>query len=308
MKDIFLKYVYYLDNLRQERKLTVIDFCENICSDRAYRKYLSGTSIMSQDKLGKFCKKLGFSPAEFYHSFNIQDTEELHLVTSFYDAVGVGNYDKAKKLLVQLDTMELKNPLSIEYYNYIIIRYNYETKKITKMNAYDKYKKLINYPECLTKTHFDITDILVIRELSLFEYELKESTALNFLKELLFDRHYIFTTSHTRFYLTSVYKTVSQLLGMLGDIDESMHVANEGIKFSLLIGDSTFLHNLYYLLSLGLYSKGDKEGSKKAARKCLANCIALNRINLFKTYCTLMEKDYNEDPIKYLHIDSVDDL
>ena len=97
MLDNYQRHMEYIEYLRKESKISRTDFCEGICSDRQYRKYINGESIMKQDKLLLFCKKLGFTIEQFYFSFNEYDKEETKIVMKFYNAVSNKQYETAKK-------------------------------------------------------------------------------------------------------------------------------------------------------------------------------------------------------------------
>ena len=71
-----LRYIYHLDSIRIKKKVTVEKMCNGICSDRQYRKYLSGINNISDQKIMDFCNNLSISPRDFYYSLNEKDLYE----------------------------------------------------------------------------------------------------------------------------------------------------------------------------------------------------------------------------------------
>lgn len=308
MTSIYQKYIYFLDELRIEKGLKVVDFCEGICHERTYRKYLSGDNEMTQEKLNLFCQKLGFSAQDFYSAYNEQDKIENDLIGQFYISVYTANYEQAKILLRQLETITLTNPISIEYFESSLITYLHKTKKLTDMEAYDRYSKLIDYPDCLTHKHYNIGKLFALIQIAYLEAKIKEYKALEFAYSLLIDKKNIFLNSHTRYYLTYVYRSVAQIYGVIGDWEKCESISQKGIQYSVESNAYNHLQSFHYFISLARYEKKDLEGSRKAARKCLTTCISVERLDLLKRYLEIMKDDFKEDPMTYLNITSIDDL
>ncbi len=297
MSDLNKLYAYHIDELRRNSKIRVADFCNGICSDRQYRRYISGDQTISQKNINLFCEKLGLQPSDFYNSFYRQDNNEYQKVLKLYNCINANEYEKSELIFKELRNYKFLNVQTNRWFDYCQIRHNHLVNKISKYTTFDLYSEIIDYPSCLSKKMFDFVDIVIILKIANIEYELDKEVALKYLYNLLFDRNFIYVSSNSRHVLPSIYADVARIFGMKNRIEECLAISSKGIEYSLIINDLYVLSKLYYYKALSLFKLGKVNDSLFEARKCISATIAQdNKIDL-ELYTRLIKKDLKINPM-----------
>lgn len=292
MKNMSIQYAYHIDELRRRSKITVDDFCDGICSDRQYRRYLSGVHRITQANIILFCRKLSLSMSDFYYSFHQQDSKEYMKVYEIFQEINNNNLKKAYRLIDDLESHKFLNIQSERWFSYCKITINVVSNKINSYTAYELYKKLVNYPSCLDKKVFDFVDIIIIMKIANIEYVLKKEEALIFLYKVLYDRKILYVSSDSRYILPSIYADVTRIFGMKDMIEEALTVSSNGIEYSLKIDDSHALAKLYYFKSYALFRLGKVNEGLLEAKKCIATTISRNDKKDEELYSRLIKDDF----------------
>ncbi|MFK5883477.1 MAG: helix-turn-helix domain-containing protein, partial [Candidatus Izemoplasma sp.] len=94
MNDFSIKYAYTLDDIRRQKKITITNLCDGICSDRQYRRYMSGEHLLSQEKIYTFCEKLGISPGDFFYASLSKDKFDYRELYTLYSFLLSHQFDK----------------------------------------------------------------------------------------------------------------------------------------------------------------------------------------------------------------------
>lgn len=295
--NISTKYAYHLDELRRKSKIKVNDFCDGICSDRQYRRYISGVYEIPQKSIILFSEKLGLSPVDFFNSFYLHDTEEYRKVNSIYYEIRNYKWKEVHRKIKELQNYRFLNVLTKRFYDFCIISTNELLKKVPKMSTYDSYKKLVNYPNCLKKTIFDFVDVITISQIAVIEYDIGKEEAILFLYRILYDRDFIYVSSNSRYLLPSVYARLARILGMKNKLIETERISTIGIEYSLTIGDIHALPHLYYMKSWALFKLGKVNIGMIEAKKCLASAIAKDNQQELEMFLKLIKDDYSINPM-----------
>jgi hypothetical protein len=156
----------------------------------------------------------------------------------------------AKKNLLDLEDFEFSDGQTKQFYEYCVIYFNYLSKKDYIDNTYSKLSKLIDYPNCLTRSSFSFVEISTIRLLSEIEFQKNSYQALNFLYTHLIKNENVYLFSDKRDIMPSIYANVSRLFGMAGELEKSNKIAELGIKYCIKHESSFLLNSLYYYSSL----------------------------------------------------------
>lgn len=86
--------MYHVDNLRRKKKMTVEELCFGICSDRQYRRLLSGEQNISDFKIDQFCNMLGISIKDFYYSASEKDKFEYRRIAILYTNLNNSDFEQ----------------------------------------------------------------------------------------------------------------------------------------------------------------------------------------------------------------------
>lgn len=295
--DNSVNYALFIDKLRRDAKISIIDFCDGICSDRQYRRYINGNQLITQRNISLFSQKLGFIPSDFYFSYHRQDMKETQKINTIYHDIIAGRFRDAKDGLIKMKDHKFLSIQSKRFFKHCEIRMNHLSKKYTKYYAYDQYKELVDYSNCLERKIFDFVDIITIHMIANIEYELGKDQALLFLYTILFDRKFVYTSSDTRHIFPTVYSGLSKILGMKEMYVESERIASIGIEYCISITDFHALPHLYYIKSVVLFKMGKANQSLTEAKKCMATVIAKDNAKEIEHFSELIKNDYKINPL-----------
>lgn len=293
MSELNKQLFYHIDMLREEYMISINDFCLDICDRRQYSRYLNGTQKISLTNITRFYEKLDMSQIEFYHSFYGSTNSEFQKVNILYNRLINNKLDEAKQIIFQLETHEFYGVQSRKFYEYCLIFYNDKIKKEYPMNTLQKFIDLVDYPSCMEKKHLNFLDIAALRQITILKFEINDLKPLNFLYEMLKADKHLFLTAETRYILPSLYGTVANYFGRLGDLEKCKEISSLGIDYCVRTETSFLLHNLYYYKSLALYQLGHKEDAYHLAKKSLSTLYITNKMEEHKTRQEIMAKDYN---------------
>ncbi len=294
----------HLDNIRQEAKITIANFCEGICSERQYSRYLNGSQQIRQEKLNAFCDKIGFTPQSFYRTYYQSESRDYAQAVELFGLLYQKDLTKIKAKLDELDDYEFNYNFASKLYNFSIIKYQYLTKQVPLLFSLDQYSKLIDYPNVLEKEHVTFIDLVSMVEIARTAgLGKKDYTPLEYLYDFLVEDKYIYVSSDETHMMPSIYFTVAQFYGSLGDHNKCSMICDIGIAYHNKNNLSSNLSDLYYFKSLALYKLGNKDEAFRFARRCLYSQIAKGDIEEYRILSALLKKDYGIDPIEYMSID-----
>lgn len=296
----FKRYAYHLDKIRRQKNMTVKDLCADIVNERTYRRYLTGDRNLSQEKILLFCRRLEMSPIDFYQTFVEKDRYEFKTLYKLYSYLGLKKYDEFIEGYQKIQYETLINIMNQRFYTYLNVRYLYNTNRISMFTAEEKYREIINFPECENNTFFDFSDILVLSALSSIETKREESDfkATYVLEKILLDDSIRYVTSDANQILPTIYSSVAMAFGKMGELETCKDLCKKGIELSLHLGRNLALTNLYFANAITLNKMGRTEEAHEEIVKCLANTITLQNYELFsyyrKVFIKIMDIDGNE--------------
>jgi len=288
-----LSYIYHLDGIRIKKKIKISSLCEGICSDRQYRKYLTGTNNISDKRILEFCNKLKISAKDFYSTLHTKESTLNTELSDFYTNIADGEYLKAKKFI------DAKNKItsvqSKRLYNYCKVRFDYETGILPLEYTLNLLKKEINYQELENITAFDFIDILSLEYIANLEIKLDIDKSLNLITKILNSDTTIFLTTKNMYFLAPLYSNTAIMLGKIGRFNECIEICDRGIEFCLEREVSRSLTRLYYCKAIALKKIGQLEDAEYFGLLCLSNSISLQNKNETNTFYKILCKDFNED-------------
>ncbi len=286
---------YHLDNIRIKRGMTVEQLTEGICTDRQYRRYVSGDSVLRLDMLNKFCDKLNIGINDFFYSLVQKDHLVYTDLVAAYRALNNNQFDLCIDILkkINVDLLDLSNK---NFYDFIYLKLQHVKKELSDINVMSKLIESNIYDNLFKTEIYDFIDILYIDLISQIEVKTKKKDAFNLLVKLLNAPEDMYISTENKFLLPPIFANTSIILGRLNEIDESLAVAKRGIEFCLNQKLSHALPNLYYVEMLGYRANDRKEEMYVSAVKCLSSCIA-NNMHLYKIFYDLIKSDLGIDPL-----------
>ena len=122
IEDNSVNYALFIDKLRRDARISIIDFCEGICSDRQYRRYINGNQLITQINIRLFSQKLGLVISDFYYSYHKQDNEESQKVNAIHKDIINGRFNDAKYGISQMENHKFLSVQSKRFFRFCEIR------------------------------------------------------------------------------------------------------------------------------------------------------------------------------------------
>ncbi len=289
------RIMFHLDDIRGKKNVTIKSLVDGICSDRQYRKYLSGVNSISDSRIAEFCNRLGISTRDFYYSFSKSDIYEFQIVRGIYQLITDSKLEEAYKAIKEVQGNEF-SAHNQKYLDYCELRVEHVLKKDYNSEIFSKASKLINYPTCCTNDAFDFVDVLVLKLIADLEFPLRKTGALDTLINILQNDNLLYLSAETRNLIPFVYSSVANYLGKLRRHQDCIDVSKAGIAYCNEFSFSKSLTWLYYLLSMGQKHLLQHTESKKNAMLCFANVIAGQSEKDIKIFYNVLHKDFGIDP------------
>ncbi|ERJ12643.1 helix-turn-helix transcriptional regulator [Haloplasma contractile] len=296
------RYIYHLDNLRLNKNFTVKQLCDGICSDRQYRKYLSGDNNISDQRLMDFCDNLGISARDFYYSLNEKDVYVLKHIKNLYYALTKKKYNKVSSLLENTHNIDLMTNQNRRFFNYCLIRFYYETKKYDEKHAISEASKYVDYPKCKDNNVFDFVDILFLLFIAQIEIHVGIQQGLKILLKILSNKNFLYLSSENRSILPPVYSTVSIMLGKLKLYDQCIEITDSGIDFCIKNSFNKSLTRLYYSKAVAHKMLDNLDLAKHYAVLCFTNVISRNNKSEIKLFYKTLMQDFDIDPFVLIQL------
>lgn len=296
------KLAIHLDNLRIRSKITVEEFCMDVVDTRTYRRYKSGVTTLSQNKIAEFCKKLKISATDFYYTASEQDKYEFKRINDLYYLAINRDYKKfsieAKIIKRDLIT-DIQNK---RFYDFCLCKVAYDTHKKKDNEVIQILSEISNYPKCITHTAFDFVSIVSLQLIAEIEVKVGIEKALIKLLDILSNDENIYTSSENNTILPSVYSNVAIYLLRLHKYQECSVLSEKGISYSKRFSNHSGLSHLYYSKSFSLLKLGKKPEAEKNAVLCILSAIIKDNSYELKMFKEVLTKDFGIDPIKLLDV------
>jgi len=289
--------MYHLDNLRRGRKITVESFCSGICSDRQYRRLLSGEQNVSDQKLYEFCNKLGISTKDFYYSANEKDKYEYSKIAKLYQYLNKSNYKDFEVELKKIKKDRLVSVQNERFLEFCIIKYHYVMGKITNKQTVEKLALICSYPNSINYKNFDFVDIISLEIIAEIEVKHNQEKALKLLYKILTSPNLIYISSESRHILPNIYGTVSILLSRLSKYEEAFKLATSGISYSINQSNSSTMTHLYYVKAYTSLKMNKVKQAEIFALKSLSNAISRNDKAEYELTFNLIKRNLKVNPI-----------
>lgn len=294
------RYIYHLDDIRQKKNMTVAELCDGVCSERQYRKYLSGTNNISDARITEFCDVLGISTRDFYYSINTADIYEYKKVENIYNLILEKKYEEANEKMSEFKDRDQMTTQNAKYLAYCEARYRFELKIDYVDETHKTLSELINYPACSNNTVFDIVDVISLITISKIETKAGKDDAMNVLIHILTTDGLLYLSADTRQVIPTIYSSVGLSLGRMKRYEECLKVSKEGLEYCNLYNFSKSKTWLYYFVALASKHLGLTSEVEKNAVYCMCNVISTQRERDIKTFYNLLLKDFNKDPFQMI--------
>jgi tetratricopeptide (TPR) repeat protein len=234
------------------------EFLDGIISIRQYQRFLNGESSIKNDVIEKLISKLKLDSVlltKIYLSNFDTIHQKLNTIQSLCNRL---EFKKANTMLSEIQYNKLENETNKQHYNYLKITLDMHLNRITKQNAMNLLKELIEYPKLLKNfapNFVEFATLILIHEY-LFQYE-GDQRATNYLYEMI-SEHSNDVITKLKVYEPPLFASLSKTLVKIHEYDKALKIANKGINVSHRHQVYGSLAHLYYY-SAYIYNKMNNE-------------------------------------------------
>lgn len=286
-----LKYMYAIDELREEQGITQADFSDGICNVRQYRRYLSGDSEVPQAKISQFCEKLGIRASDFYYKINAIDLTENNDMFRANELLNHGKFDDCKKIIDEYKDFTFMTIMGKRHYEFLLVEYGRKKGSIHKDSAYEKYKSMLHYDTIQKRKNYDFVDMNILMTIIEIEYDKDIDTGIDVLRNILQTREFIYVSSNTRSVLPTIYSEVLRYLSKKDRLEEVLELADEAISYSEHVRSYASLpHSLFYK-GRALFKLDRKEEANYYFKRSFALFMGMDNLTAVK-YFEDVYRDY----------------
>lgn len=285
-------YFFSIENLRKENGISREDFCDGICSERQYWRYLNGSNLCPPDRITQFLKKLKITYSEFHYLFYLKEHEEYKLIDKLYEKIISGDSISARKDFEDINKRRFISYELVLFWDLCKLMYNIEFSDISNSEKVHRYKQAINYEVALNKEFINFYDLNILLRIAKLEPKTDSKEVLEFLYDICLTKRY-YMSSNERYALPAIFLSIGKIFGSNGQIEKAMKIAKQGILYSNSNFDNKGLPNLYYLLALCEYKLGYRESFNTHVSKTLQACIVVGDTRKYSTFSQLIRKNFN---------------
>ncbi|KFZ26211.1 MAG: hypothetical protein KQ78_01562 [Candidatus Izimaplasma bacterium HR2] len=284
-------YFYHIDELRDENKIKIEEFIEGICSIRQYWRYRNGDNVCTQKKITLFLEKLNLSHSEFFNYFYAKELSEYKRLAKLYSLININKKNEAKEIITSLNNINFVSIETRSLFSLYKLLYENEFSNSSLQHKINNYAKAIDYPKCLERTFYSFRDLVLLIRIAKYESKCNIFKATERLYEII-KTDIVYVSGHTRFFMPSIFVSLSKIYGSSGDFTKSLDISNEGIEYSKRIQDSRALPNLYYSSAISKYKLGIRNQYEDDIIKCLFSSIASHSKETYNLYVNLIKNTF----------------
>lgn len=280
-----------LDKIRDERHMTILDFCDGICSRSNYSRYLNHEQKVPYDVLEKLSLKLGLSLMHVLRDYNnnnlkIQMNQLLVYVQN-------NDINQIKKVLDDIDINDVMDSYYYQIYRYALYTYQYLTKDINYHVYYQHLFEMIEYVFKQNTSDINSFEHIILHNLANLELsndDLSHET-IDLLITLFNDSKRIgISLENANFHLPT-FALIGKYLIRKKDDEKATIVIDSAIRLSIQYEVSRTLDTLYYMKGLLELKVDQVDSAIYHYQRCLYTILSKQDNTLFDYYKEVIKKD-----------------
>lgn len=283
-----------IDEIRQERKLSRDDLCENIMSVRNYQRFVSEEVNVSNDKLSKLVDRLNldyFTLREIYTHRSQDKYSKLHNVYTLMQ----GNSDqKAYEELGKINSKSIDSAFMLSFYNYLKLDLERQLGITDTNESLIKLSALIDYPNVLNYEVLNFIELNVLAILNKHQSSKEDDTIANFLYSFLIDEE-LGKKGLIASFLPALYASTAQSFGSFKNYEKALEISDKGIKECIKLQMFNGLYHLFYFKALSHKALGQKKKANETLKRLHTLLHTLQEEDKIKEFLPIFEKNFKKE-------------
>jgi hypothetical protein len=282
-----------LDKIRDERRMTITDFCDGICSRSNYSRYLNHEQKVPYDILEKLSLKLGLSLMHVLRDYNNNNNNLKIQMNQLLVYVQNKDMNPIKKVLDDIDINDVMDSYYHQIYQYALYTYQYLTKDINYNVYYQHLFEMIEYVFKQNTSDINGFEHIILHTLANLELSNNDLSyqTINLLISLFTDSKRIgISTENANFHLPTLALLGKYLIRKKDD--EKAHVIiDSAIRLSIQYDVNRTLDTLYYMKGLLELKVDQVDSAIHHYKRCLYTILSKQDNTLFDYYKKIIQKD-----------------
>lgn len=290
---IFMTLLHILDKIRDERNMTITDFCDGICSRSNYSRYLNHKQKIPYDVLERLSLKLGLSLMHVLRDYQNDNHHLKSQINKLLLYVQNKDINHIKKVLDDIDLNDVIDSYYFQIYQYARYTHEYLLKHIDDHIYYEQLFKMVEYVFNHDTSEINSFEHIIIHSLANLEIshdDLSHQT-IDFLISLFSDMKRISIHSENANFHLPTFALVGKYLIRKKDDEKAKMIIDHAIKLSIQFDVSRTLDILYYMKGLLDLKDNRLDSAIHHYQRCLYTILSKQDYNLFDYYKKIIKKD-----------------
>lgn len=282
-----------IDQIRQERKMSREDLCEDIMSVRNYQRFISEEVNVSNDKLNKIVDRLNldfFTVSEIFRHRSENKYSKLHHI---YHLMQSNSDKEAYEELQKIKVNKIESSYTKLFYKYLKIDLERQLGITPIDNSLEALQDLIDYPNILEYEVLNFIELNVLVILNTYFSKKEDHTVADFLYQFLLDDKLNAKGILTSF-LPALYSSTAQSLGTFMEYKKALKIADRGLLECKKLQMYNSMHNLLFFKAIAHLKLNQQEESKDAVKRLYTLLYTLNEPDKDNEYFPILERVFGE--------------
>lgn len=282
-----------IDEIRQERKMSREDLCDEIMSVRNYQRFISEEVNVSNDKLNKLVDRLNldfFTVSEIFRYRSQDRYSQLHHV---YHLMQSNSDREAYEELKKIKFKEIESSYTELFYNYLKLDLERQLGITPIENSLEELQELIDYPNILEYEVLNFIELNVLVILNTHFSKKEDHTVANFLYKFLLDDKLNAKGILTSF-LPALYSSTAQSLGTFMEYDKALQIANKGLEECKKLQMYNSMHNLLFYKAVALLKLDKEKEALETVKRLYSLLYTLNEPDKDNEYFPILERVFGK--------------
>ena len=282
-----------IDEIRQERKMSREDLCEDIMSVRNYQRFISEEVNVSNDKLNKLVDRLNldfFTVSEIFRYRSENKYSKLHHV---YHLMQSNSDKEAYQELKKISMKSVESSYTELFYNYLKLDLERQLGITSIEESLEALQELIDYPNILEYEVLNFIELNVLVILNTHFSKKEDHTVADFLYKFLLDDKLNAKGILTSF-LPALYSSTAQSLGTFMEYEKALRIANRGLQECKKLQMYNSMHNLLFFKAIAHLKLNQEQEALDTVKRLYTLLHTLNEPDKDKEYFPILERVFGK--------------
>lgn len=293
MESFSREFALFIDGIRLERDISRVDLIDGIISLSQYKRYLRGVASIPNNVVIELADRLKYNITDLYSLYTRKYSKEDNQLREIYSLIQSYKYEEAYLELSKINDELLVSSFYKSFYDYLSIHTQHKLGRVSDIHVLSLYSSLINYPSCMKNESFNMIEMNVLNQIVTISSNMENYEPANLLYKILTSKNFSYAKASDTSILPPIIYTVARVTYKQNDYLRTIEVTNLGIATALKHENSNALSHLFYLNASANKQIGNIEESLSSVKKCFLQLIVCGNVNIYKTFLSLYEQNYD---------------